>query len=269
MIAGAMSAVEKTPYSLNLAIMKDERSGFNVEKAMRGMDVAGAIVSSILGVFNVSTVNLLDLSIPVLVLNQHKSGTNPGCFMIDNFKSAYDATMYLAGRGHRRIGFVKGTDTVKDAHDRYMGYRKAINDIGIKYDPRLEYQSNFLEESGIKAVRYYFSGKFERPSAIFFSSDAVAMTAINELRNIGVSCPKEVSIVGFDGIDAGRYTDPPLTTVLQPIYEMAAEAVRQIIRDIENGTRFTGSRFFIATVIERGSVASFHDSRKESAYVHG
>lgn len=269
MIAGAMAAVEKTPYSLTLSVIKDERSGFDVEKAIRGTDVAGVILASVFGVFNISTKDFLDLQVPVLVLNQYKSGDNPGCFLVDNFKSAYDATTYLIGRGHKRIGFVRGSDTVKDAQDRYMGYRKAINDNGIRHDPEMEYQSNFIEASGRKAIRHYFSGRFDRPSAIFFSNDAVAMTAINELRVMGISCPEEVSVVGFDGIDAGRYTDPPLTTVLQPIYEMTAAAVKQIIQDIEDGSRFGGSRYFIARIIERGSVATLHENRKENTYVHG
>ncbi len=259
MIAGAMSAIDKTPYELNFSVMKEEEGGFDVEGAIRRMDVAGAIVSTVLGVFDVSTKNIFDLPVPAIILNQYRAGENPGSFLVDNSKSAYDATIYLISRGHRRIGFVRGPSAVKDAQDRYTGYIKALNDNGITHDAGLEYQSNFLEESGCKAVRYYFSGEIEAPSAIFFSTDAIAMTAINELRHIGISCPEKVSIIGFDGIDAGRYTDPPLTTVLQPIYEMAHEAVRQIIRNVDDGNKFKGTRYFTAKIIERGSVSSLKE----------
>jgi len=257
-----MSAIDKTPYDLNFSVMKEEQGGFDVEGAIRGMDVAGAIVSTVLGVFDVSTKNIFDLSVPAIILNQYRAEENPGCFLVDNSKSAYDATIYLISRGHRRIGFVRGPSAFKDAQDRYTGYIKALNDNGITHDAGLEYQSDFLEESGCKAVRYYFSGEIEAPSAIFFSTDAIAMTAINELRHIGISCPEKVSIIGFDGIDAGRYTDPPLTTVLQPIYEMAHEAVRQIIRNVDGGNKFNGTRYFTAKIIERGSVLPL-DTLKE------
>jgi DNA-binding LacI/PurR family transcriptional regulator len=257
MIAGAMSAVDKSAYNLNLSVMKEERGGFNIAQAIRGMDVAGAVISTVLGVFDISTKNIFSLPVPVLVINQYQAGDNHGCFLVDNFKSAYDATIYLISRGHRRIGFVRGSAKVKDAQDRYMGYRKAVNDNGISHDVKLEYQSDFIEESGRKAIRHYFSGKMEPPSAIFFSNDAIAMTAINELRQMGIACPEEVSIMGFDGIDACRYTDPPLTTVMQPIYEMASEAVRQIMRNVDDGDKFNGTRYFTAKIIERGSVSSF------------
>jgi DNA-binding LacI/PurR family transcriptional regulator len=269
MIAGAMAGVERTQYNLNLSIIKEERGGFDVADAIRGLDVAGAIIATVLGVFDISTKSIFGVPIPVIVLNQYKTGPNPGCFMVDNTKSAYDATAYLLSRGHRRIGFVRGSQAVKDAQDRYAGYRKAIADSRIAPDTDLEFQSNFLEESGRRAVRHYFSGRFEPPSAIFFSNDAVAMTAVNELRQIGVPCPEEVSVIGFDGIDAGRYTDPPLTTMLQPVYEMAREAVTQLIRNIEDGGRFGGSRYFIAKLIERGTVASYRGNRKGDAHVHG
>lgn len=257
MIAGAMSAVDKTPYNLNFSVMKEERDGFDLEHAIKAMDVAGAIVCNFLGVFDVRTEDALGLAVPVIMINQYKSGENPACFLVDNFKSMYDSTTYLITLGHRRIGFVRGSQKIKDAQDRYMGYRKALSDHGIRHETALDFQSNFVEEAGRKAVRYYFGKKSLAPSAILFTSDSVAMTAINELRCMGISCPGEVSIVGFDGIDAGRYTDPALTTSLQPIYEMTHEAVRQIIQNIEGQDRFMGSRYFTAKIIERGSVAPY------------
>ena len=257
MIAGAMSAVEKSPYSLSLSVMKEDQGGFDIVNALRAIDAAGVVICNFLGVFDVQLKNLFDIDIPVIMINQYKSGDNPGTFLIDNFKSAYDATAYLISRAHRRIGFVRGSPNIKDAQDRYMGYRKALHDNGIAHDTKLEYQSNFVEEAARKAVRYYFSGKIEAPSAVFFSNDAMAMTAINEFRRMDIACPEEVSVVGFDGIDAGRYTDPPLTTALQPIYEMAGEAVKQIMECVENNTKFDGSRYFTARILERGSVASY------------
>ena len=256
MMAGAMSAVDKTEYSVNLSVMKEQPGGFDIAGALRGMDAAGAILCTFHGVFDVQMKNLFNLEAPVIVLNQYKSGDNPHCFMVDNFKSAYDATSYLISRGHARIAMVRGTTAIKDAQDRYMGFRKALADNGIAHDSKLEYQSDFCDESGRKAVRHFFGARQTGPTAIFFSNDAMAMTAINELRRMGIGCPEEVSVMGFDGIDAGRYTDPALTTVLQPVYEMAQEAVREIMRNASDGSRFDSSRFFIAKIIERGSVAS-------------
>lgn len=269
MIAGAMTAVDKTAYNLSFSVMKEEDGGFDIENAIKAMDVAGAIVCSILGLFEVRIEHALELNIPVIMINQYRRDDNPACFLVDNVKSMYDSTAYLLSLGHRRIGFVRGSRKIKDAQDRYMGYRKALADHGIRHETALDFQSNFIEESGRKAVRYYFGRNKTPPSAILFSSDSVAMTAISELRRMGISCPDEVSVVGFDGIDAGRYTDPALTTSLQPIYEMMHEAVLRIIRNIEDGDRYMGSRYFTAKIIERGSVAPYRNKMKGGRHVYG
>lgn len=257
LIAGAMSAVDTTDYHLNLSVMKVERGGFNVAKAIRTMDVAGAIICNFFGVFNVSTKNIFELGIPVIILNPYKDGDNPSCYMIDNYKSMYEATKYLISLGHKRIGFVRGSANIKDAQDRYFGHLQALKDCGIPLEPRLNYQSDFRDETGIKAARYYFSGKFEPPSALLFTNDPMAITALNELRQMGVPCPEQVSVVGFDGLDAGRFTDPPLTSAGQPTYEIASDSVRQIIQCIETKEIFVGSKYFTAKIIERSSTMPF------------
>lgn len=256
MIVGAMDAVVGTSYNIILSIMKEEENGFDLERAVRRMDVAAAILCNFLGLFKVSAKNVFNLDVPVLMINQYREEENPNAFLIDNFKSAYDATQYLIGKGHRRIGFIRGLVTLKDAQDRYLGFLKALKDNGIAHNEKLDYQSDFKETAAGDAVRHFFSGKFTPPTALFFVNDTMAMTAMNELRALGIRCPKDVSVMGFDGIDAGRYTDPPLTTVLQPIYEMANAAVKDAISIMETKKRQKGARYFTAKIIERGSVGS-------------
>lgn len=259
MIAGAMNAVSATQYKILLSVIKEDEGGFDVEKAIRKMDVAAAILVNFMGVYRVSAKNMFNLEVPVLVINQYMAEDNPECFLIDNFKSSYDAARYLIDKGHRRIGFVRGLPTVKDAQDRYIGFLKALKDNGIEHNVNLDYDTDFTETAACEAVRYFFNGKIKPPSAIFFVNDTMAMMALNELRRIGIVCPRDVSIMGFDGINAGRYTDPPLTTVLQPIYDMAAAAVKEVINIMDTEERFKGTRYFIAKIVERGSVAQFKE----------
>ncbi|HPM42314.1 MAG TPA: LacI family DNA-binding transcriptional regulator [Candidatus Omnitrophota bacterium] len=259
MIAGSMNAVSGTDYNLVMSVIKDEEGGFDIEKAVRKMDVAAAILVNFLGVHKLSAKNIFNLDVPILVINQYREEENPNCFLIDNFKSSYEATQYLINKGHRRIGFVRGLANVKDAQDRYLGFLQALKDNGISHNENLDYQTDFSEEAAVFAVRYFFSGKSKPPSALFFVNDTMAMIAMNELRKLGITCPKDISVMGFDGIDAGRYTDPPLTTVLQPIYDMAGEAVREAMNILEAKKRFKGTRYFTAKIIERGSVASYRE----------
>lgn len=258
MIAGAMEGVRDTDYNLTLSVIKDEAGGFDPERAIRRMNVAAAILCNFAGVFKVSAKNMLNLEIPVVMINQYGEREHPNCLLIDNVKSAYDATQYLIGKGHRQIGFVRGSREVKDAQDRYLGYLKALKDNGIAHNKKYDYQTHFEEMAACDAARYFFSGKMTPPSALLFANDTMAMMAVNELRHLGIRCPEDVSVMGFDGIDAGRYTDPALTTVLQPIYDMARDAVRECITIAETKKRFKGSRHYVAKIVERGSVAPYN-----------
>ncbi len=259
MMTGAMDAAANTPYNIILSIVKEEEGGFDLEAAVRRLDCAAAILCNFLGVFKVSAKNVFNLDVPVLMINQYREEENPNAFLIDNFRSAYDATKYLIDKGHRRIGFVRGSAKVKDAQDRYLGFLKALKDHGISHTEKFDYQTDFKEPSAADAVRHYFSGRFTPPSALFFVNDTLAMIALNELRALKLRCPDDVSIMGFDGIDAGRYTDPALTTVLQPIYEMARDAVQEAMSIIETKKRQKGARYFSAKIIERGSVGPCHE----------
>lgn len=257
MMAGAMDAISSTSYNLIMSPIKEEKGGFDVEQAIRKMDVAAAILCNFLGVNKISAKNIFNLDVPILIINQYRKEENLNCYLIDNFKSSYEATRYLIGKGHRRIGFVRGSVKVKDAQDRYLGYLQALKDNGLVHNVKYDYQTDFQETAACDAVRYFFGGKTQPPSALFLVNDTMAMMALNELRKMGISCPRDVSVMGFDGIDAGRYTDPPLTTVLQPIYDMAGEAVKEAIKILETKKRFMGTRYFTAKIIERGSVAEF------------
>ena len=255
MIAGSMNAVESTNYNLLISLITSEKGDFDVMQVIRGMDAGAAILCNLMGVFKFSAKNIFDSEIPILIINQYHKGENLNCFMIDNFAGGYDATSYLVAKGHRRIGFVRGNRAVKDGEDRFVGYKKCLADNNMDFDPVLCYQGDFGEGSGVAAAHYFFGQKFNPPSAVFCANDVTAISMMNELRStLKVRCPRDISIIGFDGLDAGRYTYPALTTVRQPIYEMARDAVRESINIMENGSANTGTRCFKAKIIERGSV---------------
>jgi LacI family transcriptional regulator len=257
MLAGAMRAIELSNYHLIVSLIKDENGPFDLESSVRRLDVAGAILCNIMGAFKLSVKNIANnMDVPVLIINQYKREENPNCFLIDNFRSGYEAVSYLIKRGHRRIAFVHGIPAVKDGQDRFLGYRRALEDNRIRFAKELVYHGDFSSSAGEAAVRHFFKGKMVPPRAVFFANDTMAIGALNELIRLGIKCPDEVSVMGFDGIDAGRFTYPPLTTVCQPIQEMAKEAVREMIYMIENRTTFEGTRHFRAHILERGSVAA-------------
>lgn len=258
MIDGAVAALQSTSYNLILAVIGVVKGGFDIPTAISKMDVAAAIVCNFAGITKLSARNIFNVDIPMVVINAYPKEQNPTCFLIDNFMGAYDATTYLINKGHRNIAFIRGERGAKDPEDRFQGFRKALRDNYIRYDEKLCYQGDDLNEgAGEKAADYLFKDKTKAPSAVFCSSDLSAIGLLNKLNRMGINCPKDVSIIGFDGIDHGKYTTPPLTTMRQPIFEMSNEATKELINNLEHDKKFRGTRFFKAGLIERESVAPF------------
>lgn len=138
---------------------------------------------------------------------------------IDNYGGARMMMDHLLGLGHTRIAFICGPAQNSDARERLRGYRQAMRNAGS----RLEVAGDFTERGGYEAALRILEAE-PRPTAIFASNDAMAVGVLGALSEAGVSCPKEMAVVGFDDVPIARYIAPPLTTVRVDIAEMGRRA---------------------------------------------
>jgi len=131
------------------------------------------------------------------------------------------------------------------------GYRRALAEAGIAPDPRLVVEGSFDAASGHLAM----ATLLERvvPSAVFVASDVVAFGVLRALRDAKLRVPEDVSVVGFDDSSAALACDPPLTTVHQPVEEMAAEMTTLVLRQIEQPGQAVASAIFHPTLVVRES----------------
>ncbi|AHG47791.1 LacI family transcriptional regulator [Rhizobium leguminosarum bv. trifolii CB782] len=140
---------------------------------------------------------------------------------------------HLLKLGHRRIGFISGPGHSVPANDRLRGYLDAMEqaDGGAKMaGPPLIAEAAFDYESGRSAGNYLLArARNERPTAIFASSDQQAIGCMRAAHDLGIPIPAALSIVGFDGIPLASMTTPRLTTVKQPIQDVAAAAVAVLL----------------------------------------
>lgn len=173
--------------------------------------------------------------LPLVVVDRHKEGSPFPHIEVDNLKGALDATRFLIERGHRRIALITGPLAIPSALDRLRGYRLALEEAGIGYDPALVTEGTFLKESGYQTVREWLQQDKPLPDAWFCSNDLMAFGALQALREAGLSVPGDVAIVGFDDVPEAASCAPPLTTVAQPMAEMGALAVRLVTSMIEGG----------------------------------
>lgn len=173
---------------------------------------------------------LRERHIPVVSLGRHLFESPQ--VNIDNTMAAAQMTEYLIGLGHRRIGFIAGPEVLTTTALRRDGYRQALQESGIPYDPELVVSSKFTYDSGQDATDILLSRE-PQPTAIFGSNDLVAIGCLARLRERGISVPEQMSVAGFDDIFAARYVNPPLTTIQVPMWEMGAMGMQKLLQMIQ------------------------------------
>jgi DNA-binding LacI/PurR family transcriptional regulator len=139
----------------------------------------------------------------------------------DNHVGARAAVRHLLERGRRRIATISGPLDMTAAQDRLFGYREAMSGSDRRSIVAI---GDFTRESGATAMRRLLTDD-PHLDAVFAASDLMAIGALRTLREAGRRVPDDVALVGFDDIEAARYTDPPLTTIRQPVADVAAEVV--------------------------------------------
>ncbi len=183
---------------------------------------------------HVNQQTLLEFSqqIPIVATGHNIMTERVHSFSINNRLGGYMATRYLLDLGHHDIAHIVGLPDQNDAIERHHGYRQALVSAGIEYDPSLVIQGDFAEAGGLNAVKKLVqSGR--KFSAIFCANDQTCYGAILGLKQCGLRVPEDVSLIGFDDLPFSTYSNPPLTTVRQPIYEMGVKMVKTLLGLIE------------------------------------
>jgi LacI family transcriptional regulator len=161
--------------------------------------------------------------LPVICLDRCPEGWKGDSITVDNAEGAYQATHYLLGLGHRRIAAIAGQLHVTSAVERLKGFKRALRESGITIAPEYIQEGRFDRLSGYEKslMLLQFS---PRPTAIFAANDLVALGVLAAMRELGLRCPEDVSLAGFDDLEIASFTNPALTTVAQPAYQMGARA---------------------------------------------
>jgi DNA-binding LacI/PurR family transcriptional regulator len=137
------------------------------------------------------------------------------------------ATQHLIGLGHKRIGYVAGPDYYLPTQQKAAGREAALRAAGIEPDGLVVHGADFTVEGGREALRSLLAFG-SAPTGVICSSDLMAIGVLQEAAARGLNVPDDLSVVGFDGIEAGAWTSPALTTVEQPIEEIAETAVNAL-----------------------------------------
>jgi LacI family transcriptional regulator len=198
-----------------------------------------------------------DADLPAVVVATGRRTAGLSSVSINDFDAARAMTRYLASLGHRRVAFVRGHPNQSISDERYQGFVAGMAEAGLPIDPRLVVQGFFTYRSGLEAAESLLAGPLGI-SAIFASNDDMAAAAVAVAHRMGLEVPQDLTIVGFDDTPLALTVWPALTTVRQPIADMARNAVMLLLEQIRSrragGGRLPDAQRVLAyTLIHRES----------------
>ncbi|QKJ89014.1 Transcriptional regulator [Paramixta manurensis] len=191
---------------------------------------------------------------PMVMANEFAPELELPTVHIDNLTAAFEAVNHLWQLGHRRIACIAGPEEMPLCHYRLQGYIQALRRNGLTIDPEYIVRGDFTFEAGCTAFRRLMALP-NPPDALFCHSDIMALGAMSQAKSLGLRVPQDISLVGFDDIELSRYSDPQLTTVAQPRFDIGREAMLLLLEQLQGKTVSSGSRLLDFELKVRGSTA--------------
>jgi DNA-binding LacI/PurR family transcriptional regulator len=150
-----------------------------------------------------------------------------------NREASREAVTHLIRKGHQRIALIWAENGSTDVRERIAGYREVLQEHRLVVEPELMVKGDFLTESGYRATLILMKADGPRPTAIFCINDEMAIGAMRALKALRLRCPEDIAVMGFDGLEIGKLLDPRLTTVRQPVKEIAQAGTKLLIDWLE------------------------------------
>lgn len=253
---GVEQAARKKQYSVIFCNSND--TGENDIKnfsLLLGRQVDGIILASSLYDNETKLITQLnqmiqDSRIPVILADRRIPGFTLDAALIDHKKGGMIATNYLLSLGHSRIGCISGPSAMESARLRYQGYADALTHASMTLDPTLFFGGNYQIDSGMLGAKQLIE---HGATAIFSCNDLMALGAIRQARQMGLTPGKDIAIIGFDNIVLGELIDPPLTTINQPVYKLGKHCFHLLFDLLQEPEKVGQSIMLRPTLIVRES----------------
>lgn len=176
---------------------------------------------------------LVKARISVVLIGSQIDHPDFNVVMIDNVKGGFDAVQHLIDFGHRKIGLVCGMLNTTSGGLRYQGYLKALEKNEIPFQEELIAEGAITYDGGYQCMRQLLA-KSTFPTAVFATSDVMALGAKTAIEDVGLQIPGDISLIGFDDIPEVSRSRPRLSTIAQPKYQMGQEAANILLAQIES-----------------------------------
>lgn len=165
---------------------------------------------------------------PFVVIDYWKEDMSFNAILINNADSARMATEYLIGKGHREIGYLRGSMRIKPFRSRYVGYQTALSKAQLPLQKEYIVSLSVDMDGAYADMKRYLAGNPKLPTAFFADNDIIALGAMKAMSECGIRVPEDVSVIGFDDLTFSSISSPSLTTLRVPKQEMGRLAVRRL-----------------------------------------
>ncbi|MCP4652734.1 MAG: LacI family transcriptional regulator [Candidatus Omnitrophica bacterium] len=246
-----------TDYRFKLILFKQKKRKWDWYDFKIGEGVSGIILTHWFMFFSKKRLQGKWKDVPYVIINDFDKSIKGYFVYEDSFSGGEEAAKYLYNLGHRNVAIITGSHRSSDSNRRQAGFQSFYKDRGIFIDSDSIVEGDFGDnKKTFKAVDDLVRLK-RRPTAMFCCNDNIAFAAINRLKEKGVSCPGNISVIGYDDDPSSRNFNPPLTTIRVPLYDLGQRAIEVLLNHIRNKSQregLYGQSCFPVQLIERQSV---------------
>ena len=231
-----INGIEEVAYENNYYVMVFQSSESYMREMLNVQALATNRVDGVLVSYSKETQNfshfkqLIEYEIPLVFFDRVVTDLHADTVVSDDFHGAYNAVEHLIKRGCRNIALYSSPRHMRISKDRHDGYKKALEDNGMKYSTELIYSCDTYEDA--MKISKSILKKQDRPDGVFAVNDMTAIGVIKTAKGLGISIPEELKVVGFENCSSAIVIDPELTTVDQFGYELGKQAAILLLKRI-------------------------------------
>jgi len=207
---------------------------------------------------------IADSGLPMVSLGRVTHRDDVSWVAVDDFEGSKRAVQHLASLGHTRIAAIAAPQQMIAGIDRYNGFVEGMREAGL--NPGLVEFGDWSGDGGYAAMRNLLH---HRPTAVYVASDTMAMGALRAINDVGLSVPGDLALVSFDGLPASERSNPPLTTLRQPISEIGETLIKILLGQIDTEARNPIGKLIPTELIIRQSSGSSDTTEPRTTAVTG
>ncbi|MEP7287846.1 MAG: LacI family DNA-binding transcriptional regulator [Chloroflexota bacterium] len=251
-VSGIEETAYKYGYQVLLHVFRPAIDPINSIRELMGRDIDGLIIANDGDVTPEVIQKIVEARVPMVLVENYQN-LSIHSVTADNFTAGRIMTEYLIKLGHQRIGAISGPDKYSSLRDRLRGHQIAMIENGLPLDPSLQPapvsgnpRKGYIQMQKLMALP-------EPPTAVFAVSDRAAFGAMEAIKDAGLICPDDISVVGIDDVRDSAYSTPSLTTFSVPKYDLGRTAVLILHNELRNTSIPLAKTVLIGKLLERQS----------------